>query len=52
MKVKTGDVFLLWRMIELGKEEKLEINGNTAKGWKDFEVKLKTVTPEFIPANQ
>ena len=52
MKVKTGDVFLLWRMIELGKEEKLEINGNTAKGWKDFEVKLKTVTPESIPANQ
>ena len=52
MKVKTGDVFLLWRMIELGREEKLEINGNTAKGWKDFEVKLKTVTPEFIPANQ
>jgi hypothetical protein len=33
-------------------EEKLEINGNTAKGWKDFEVKLKTVTPESIPANQ
>lgn len=52
MKVKTGDVFLLWRMIELGREEKLEINGNTAKGWKDFEVKLKTVTPESIPANQ
>jgi len=52
MKVKTGDVFLLWRMIELAREEKLEINGNTAKGWKDFEVKLKTVTPESVPANQ
>jgi hypothetical protein len=52
MKVKTGDVFLLWRMIELAREEKLEINGNTAKGWKDFEVKLKTVTAESIPANQ
>ena len=52
MKVKTGDVFLLWRMIELVREEKLEINGNTAKGWKDFEVKLKTVAQETILANQ
>jgi hypothetical protein len=51
MKIKTGDVFLLWRMIELAREEKLEINGNTAKGWKDFEVKLKTVTQEVIPVN-
>ena len=41
MKIKTGDVFLLWRMKKLAEEEKIEIHGDTAKGWKDFEVKLK-----------
>jgi hypothetical protein len=43
MKIKTGDVFLLWRMKKLAEQEKIEINGDTAKGWKDFEVKLKSV---------
>lgn len=45
MKLKTGDVFLLWRMKNLAAEEKLEIIGDTAKGWKDFDVKLKTAAP-------
>jgi hypothetical protein len=52
MKVKTGDIFLLWRMIEMAREEKIEINGNTAKGWKDFEVRLKSVTTETISSVQ
>jgi len=51
MKLKTGDVFLLWRMKELEAAEKIEITGDTTKGWKDFEVKLKTVTGEAIPTN-
>ena len=42
MKIKTGDVFLLWRMMQMAEEGKIEINGNTAKGWKDFEVRKKT----------
>lgn len=45
MKIKTGDVFLLWRMKELAAQEKIEIIGETSKGWKEFEVKLKTATP-------
>lgn len=45
MKLKTGDVFLLWRMKNLAAEEKVEIIGDTAKGWKDFDVKLKTAAP-------
>src|SRR5690349_17002255 len=45
MKIKTGDVFLLWRMKKLAAEEKLEINGDTSKGWKDFEVRLKSSQP-------
>ena len=51
MKIKTGDVFLLWRMRKLAEEEKLEINGDTARGWKDFEVKLKATAPEIVETN-
>lgn len=45
MKTKTGDVFLLWRMKNLAAEEKIEIIGDPAKGWKEFDVKLKTEAP-------
>jgi hypothetical protein len=48
MKIKTGDAFLLWRMKQLAVQEILEINGDTTKGWKDFEVKLKTDAEETI----
>ena len=41
MKLKTGDVFLLWRMQQLPADGKLQINGDPSKGWKEFEVKLK-----------
>jgi hypothetical protein len=52
MKIKTGDVFLLGRMKALAEAEKIEINGDTAKGWKDFEVKLKSAATEEVPAEQ
>jgi hypothetical protein len=52
MKIKTGDVFLLWRMKKLVELEKIEINGDTSKGWKDFEVKLKSEAPVEVPAEQ
>jgi hypothetical protein len=45
MKIKTGDVFLLWRMKQLAEQDKIQINGDPSKGWKDFEVKLKTTAP-------
>lgn len=45
MKIKTGDVFLLWRMRKLVEAGHVEINGDTTKGWKDFEAKLKSETP-------
>jgi hypothetical protein len=51
MKIKTGDVFLLWRMKKLAEEEKMEIHGDTAKGWKDFDVKLKSIAAEEVAAN-
>lgn len=43
MKLKTGDVFLLWRMKALEREGKLQISGDPSKGWKEFEVTLKTI---------
>lgn len=46
MKIKTGDVFLLARMKKLSEAGKIEINGDPSKGWKDFEVKLKTAAAE------
>lgn len=52
MKIKTGDVFLLWRMKKLAEEDKLEINGDSSKSWKDFEVKLKSVTVQEISTEQ
>lgn len=48
MKVKTGDVFLLWRIKKLAEQEKIEINGDTTKNWKEFEVKLKSNAPETV----
>lgn len=46
MKIKTGDVFLLWRIKQLAEQGKVEINGDTTKNWKDFEVKLKSTVAE------
>lgn len=46
MKIKTGDVFLLWRMKRLAEEGKIEINGDTSKSWKEFEVKIRSAAAE------
>lgn len=51
MKIKTGDVFLLWRMQKLAENGKIDINGDTSKTWKDFEVKLKSSSAEEITVN-
>ena len=40
MKIKTGDVFLMWRMKQLIGEGKIEVTGDMNKGWKDFDVKV------------
>jgi hypothetical protein len=44
MKVKTGDVFLVWRMREMAADGKLEISGDWSKGWKEIMVKLAGVS--------
>ncbi|MES2371372.1 MAG: DUF1835 domain-containing protein [Bacteroidota bacterium] len=40
MKVKTGDVFLVWRIRELVTQEKLNVQGDWEKGWKELTVSL------------
>lgn len=40
MKVKTGDVFLVWRIREMAGAGKLDITGDWEKGWKEIMVKL------------
>lgn len=46
MKIKTGDVFLMWRMKFLIREGKIEVSGDVNKGWKEFDVKLPGVKQE------
>jgi hypothetical protein len=52
MKIKTGDVFLLWRIKYLASDGKVEYNGDAARGWKEFEVKLKTEAPAEVATEQ
>jgi hypothetical protein len=40
MKVRTGDVFLVWRIRELVSQGKLDVQGDWEKGWKELTVLL------------
>jgi Domain of unknown function (DUF1835)/Protein of unknown function len=55
MKIKTGDIFIMWRMKQLIAEGKIEVNGDVNKGWKEFDVKLpgakKTATADAEEAS-
>lgn len=42
MKIKTGDVFLMSRIKQMIADGKIDVTGDVNKGWKDFEIKLKT----------
>lgn len=44
MNIKTGDVFLVWRIREMCKEEIIFASGNWENGWKEITIQL--------PANQ
>ncbi|HET9823919.1 MAG TPA: DUF1835 domain-containing protein [Chitinophagaceae bacterium] len=46
MKIKTGDVFLMWRMKELVSQARIEVLGDVGKGWKEFDVRLPGVPAE------
>jgi len=40
MKIKTGDVFLVWRIREMINAGKLEAAGDWNKGWKEITIRL------------
>jgi hypothetical protein len=46
MKIKTGDVFLMWRMKHLISEGKIEVMGEMNDGWKGFDVRKPASRPE------
>lgn len=48
MKIKTGDVYIMWRMKHLIHEGKIEILGNINEGWKAFDVRIAGVQVENI----
>lgn len=52
MKIKTGDVFLMWRMKDLITNGRLEVTGDTAKSWKDFDVRLAGSNKSETPAKE
>lgn len=47
MKVKTGDVFLMWRLKELIAQDKVVVEGDLFKDWKSFDVKLSRPAAEL-----
>lgn len=51
MKIKTGDVFLMSRVKYLAAIGKFEINGDLAKSWKDFDIKLLGVAASTAPVS-
>jgi hypothetical protein len=40
MKVKTGDVFIQYRLSQLIEEGAIEANGKWEKGWKELDIRL------------
>lgn len=51
MKIKTGDVFLMWRMKQLISGGKIEIMGNVDGGWKEFDVRKAGVQSQATEVN-
>ena len=52
MKIKTGDVFLMWRIKQLIAEGKIETMGDVAGGWKEFDVRRGGVVKEEAVAEE
>ena len=52
MKIKTGDVFIMWRMKHLINEGKIETMGEVNAGWKEFDVRKAGSNQESEVSNQ
>jgi Protein of unknown function/Domain of unknown function (DUF1835) len=40
MKIKTGDLYLMWRIRQLIADGRIEVTGEPTKGWKEFDLRL------------
>jgi len=52
MKIKTGDVFIMWRMKQLISAGRIETMGNVDGGWKDFDVRKAGQTPSDMQVSE
>jgi hypothetical protein len=52
MKIKTGDVYIMWRMKQLIAEGKIDVTGELEKGWKEFDVRKAGVKTEEVVAEE
>lgn len=52
MKIKTGDVFLVWRIRQMARNEQLEIMGNWENGWKEILIKNKSAERITVTENE
>lgn len=48
MKLKTGDVFLVWRIREMAAAGRLQVSGDWEKGWKDLVISAAGTTEALI----
>ena len=48
MKIKTGDVYIMWRIKYLIAEGKIETTGNVTSTWKEFDVRRAGVTSSEV----
>ncbi|HEY5772863.1 MAG TPA: DUF3658 domain-containing protein [Chitinophagaceae bacterium] len=51
MKIKTGDLFVMWRMKQLISAGKIETMGNVDGGWKEFDVRKAGVQSQSTEVN-
>lgn len=52
MKIKTGDVFLMWRMKKMISDGRIDAMGDVSKGWKDFDVRLPGKNTENVAVEE
>ena len=53
MKIKTGDVYIMWRIKHLIAEGKIETTGNVTSTWKEFDLRKAGANPvETVQAEE
>jgi len=53
MKIKTGDVYIMWRIKHLIAEGKIETTGNVTSTWKEFDLRKAGASPvETVKAEE